>query len=453
MVGDTEKALTREDLDAVLVHLPRLRKQVEERKRHADAEDYKYSSEFSSAVRDVVKVFFDRGFIYQFDYQPWMEEATRFEENPELLSKVDLSTLRKLLVVHWRRDYWDWNNEHWEWIAAKGHLVALLERIGQIAEEMEPAGKAAHTTASSQAPIEGAGDNGAWPTADELTAGFEKILDKMTPQQMIMLEVNYHSGGRAATMRELAKASGYRDYKIANIQYGGLAKRLYTAMGYPAPKSSDGKKTFWILGLGEFVDRREYGLEMQCVMRPEVAAALERLGIVEADVRVEMSADEDDIDYDDYALDRLIGTDSEDDDYESSADEFDDETEDEDDSGGGALSLANCSAFDILEDLGEELDLVHNAMGVAWRCWLHPDAYAVLKGASDSRDDIYEENGHEYVKVFDNLRIPFVIHMRIAGLDESLPTAYPGGLGNRREVDDEFPMPKAQSEALGAHGR
>lgn len=119
------------------------------------------------------------------------------------------------------------------------------------------------------------------PSVDECAQGFERILDRINPQQMMMLRAHYHSGGRAATMRELATAAGYADYKMANLQYGNLAKRLYQAMGYPKPKSPRSGNEYWILGLGEFVDRGDFGLEMQCVMRPEVAEALERLEIVE----------------------------------------------------------------------------------------------------------------------------------------------------------------------------
>lgn len=111
--------------------------------------------------------------------------------------------------------------------------------------------------------------------------GFQRIQDKINPQQMVMLRAHYCSGGHAATMRELATAAGYADYKMANLQYGNLAKQLYKAIGYPAPKSPRSGKEYWILGLGEFIDRREFGLELHCVMRPEIAEALERLRILE----------------------------------------------------------------------------------------------------------------------------------------------------------------------------
>jgi hypothetical protein len=286
-MGKDEEPPTREDLDAVLLHLPRVREQVETRAGDPDAAEGLYSEAFSSAVRKVVKAFSQHRFMFPFNYQPWMDDARKIEEDSELLAKADLETLRKLIVVHWRQDYWDYDHTHWESIAANGHLVALLDRLQEIAADIEPTSDTADTyddveessTPSSEfeqnAEVEG------WPTVGELMEGFERIREKITPQQMTMLQVNYYSGGRASTMRELAAASGYGDYKIANIQYGGLAKRLYKAIGYPAPQSRNSSNTYWVLGIGEFVDRREFGLEMQCVMRPTVAKALEKLGMVE----------------------------------------------------------------------------------------------------------------------------------------------------------------------------
>lgn len=137
-MGKEEETPTREDLDAVLLHLPRLREEVESRMSDPNIAEGLYTKEFSSAVRQVVKAFFRHRFMFPFNYQPWMDEARKLEENRELLAKADLDTLRKLVVVHWRQDYWDYDNAHWEFIAANGHLVALLDRLQEIAETMEP---------------------------------------------------------------------------------------------------------------------------------------------------------------------------------------------------------------------------------------------------------------------------------------------------------------------------
>lgn len=291
-MGKEEETPTREDLDAVLLHLPRLREEVESRMSDPNIAEGLYTKEFSSAVRQVVKAFFRHRFMFPFNYQPWMDEARKLEENRELLAKADLDTLRKLVVVHWRQDYWDYDNAHWEFIAANGHLVALLERLDEIAGGMPPV-QSSQTDSDKFTWSDGDISDITFPEALEDTEGlrfvppgveryiaaFEAIQDKITDKQMLMLRAHYHSGGRAVTMRELATASGYADYKIANIQYGSLAKRLMKAMELDAPLYKE-KDPIWLLGIAELVNRSDFGLEWHFVMRQEVARALEDLEIV-----------------------------------------------------------------------------------------------------------------------------------------------------------------------------
>jgi hypothetical protein len=116
------------------------------------------------------------------------------------------------------------------------------------------------------------------PGVEEYIQAFEAISSSLTPQQKRMLQAHYHSGGRAVTMRELAKTSGYGDYKIANVQYGTVAKWLVNAMGIEAPVY--GKQPLALLILGQIVDRKAFGLEMHLVMYDNVATALETLEMV-----------------------------------------------------------------------------------------------------------------------------------------------------------------------------
>jgi len=291
-MGTEGESPTREDLEAVLNHLPQLQEQVEARTSDPDAAEGLYSEEFSSAVRKVVKALFQHRFMFPFNYQPWMEEARKLEEDRQLLAKADLETLRKLVVVHWRQDYWDYDNSHWEFIAANGPRVALLQRLDEIASGMPPV-QSSQMESDKFTWSEGDISDITFPEASEDTAelrfvppGFERytsafavIHDKITDKQMLMLGAHYHSGGRAVTMRELATASGYGDYKIANIQYGSLAKRLLKTMGLDAPLYR-GKDPIWVLGIAELVNRSDFGLEWHFVMRQEVARALEDLEIV-----------------------------------------------------------------------------------------------------------------------------------------------------------------------------
>lgn len=287
-MGTEDEPPTREDIDAVLQHLPRLRHQVESRSNDADAADGLYPAPFSSVVRKVVDAFLNHRFMFPFNYQPWMDEARKLEENPELLADADLDTLRKLIVVHWRQDYWDYDHTHWEFIAANGHLVALLDRLQEIADTMESqASRVAAKFAADDPETVSFPDeihdedvsSFVTPGVERYVAALDAIRDKITEKQMLMLRAHYHSGGRAVTMRELGKASGYGDNKIANIQYGSLAKRLLKSMGLDAPLLNE-KDPIWLLGIAELVNRSAFGLEWHFVMRQEVARALEELEIV-----------------------------------------------------------------------------------------------------------------------------------------------------------------------------
>jgi hypothetical protein len=91
------------------------------------------------------------------------------------------------------------------------------------------------------------------------------------------------------------------------------------------------------------------------------------------------------------------------------------------------------TAFDIIEDLGNEMDLMNAPQKCAWKAYLTPLAYAKLKAAGY----IYEKGSQEFIKVWDNQSIPFVIHMRLAGIDDTMEDGKPGAYGCRRELEEE----------------
>jgi hypothetical protein len=91
----------------------------------------------------------------------------------------------------------------------------------------------------------------------------------------------------------------------------------------------------------------------------------------------------------------------------------------------------NCTAFDIIESLGDELDITSNAAITPYKAYFTEEAYKMVK---DAKEYIYIKDGQEYVKVFDNHVIPFIIQMRVAGIDNSIPNSQPH-CGCRREID------------------
>jgi hypothetical protein len=101
------------------------------------------------------------------------------------------------------------------------------------------------------------------------------------------------------------------------------------------------------------------------------------------------------------------------------------------------------TAFDIIEYLGNEMDLMNAPQKSAWKAYLTSLAYAKLKAAGY----IYEKGSQEFIKVWDNQSIPFVIHMRLAGIDDAMEEGEPGAYGCRRELEEEGISP---SQPAGA---
>jgi 5-methylcytosine-specific restriction protein A len=109
------------------------------------------------------------------------------------------------------------------------------------------------------------------PPADRYVAAFRSVSN-ITDRQIQMLRVHYHAPGRTVTAKQLAAWVGYRSYSAVNSQYGRLARLVGEQLDYrPEPE--------W---LGTLVLFKKLQNEWHWLMRPEVAAALERLGWVES---------------------------------------------------------------------------------------------------------------------------------------------------------------------------
>jgi hypothetical protein len=98
----------------------------------------------------------------------------------------------------------------------------------------------------------------------------------MTPNHLLLLQSHYRAPGHTTTARRLAEQVGFANWRGLNAQYGGLAKQLGEALGVEINGES-------VYILATF--RREAGVEdneIQFIMRPQVAQALEALGLTGA---------------------------------------------------------------------------------------------------------------------------------------------------------------------------
>jgi hypothetical protein len=98
------------------------------------------------------------------------------------------------------------------------------------------------------------------------------------------------------------------------------------------------------------------------------------------------------------------------------------------------LTIDNCTASDIISELGEGMDFMPDAPSRRWLAFFTAAAYCKVK--SDPEGFIYERGGREYVRVWDNQRIPFIVHMEVASTDADISTMEPYSLGCRREMEE-----------------
>ena len=118
-----------------------------------------------------------------------------------------------------------------------------------------------------------------WPEVSEYVQAFQSILEELPDSYMAMLKAHYYAPDRTLTATQLAKATGiYKDWNTTNLHYGLLGKRLHDVLLIQLPKRENGTYiyTFMLAVEGKLsTDESQW----QWKMRPEVAKAIEQLGL------------------------------------------------------------------------------------------------------------------------------------------------------------------------------
>jgi hypothetical protein len=127
--------VTVRNLENVLYHFRQVERQIEQQKV-IGIEDEHHSPHFSKAVRELMLCLFHEGMLFTFDYMPWAEHLGEKKDDPNFIASIDLLTLRKLLVLYWRADYWDYDHTVWEHLALSGHLAMLMARLQELRHEL-----------------------------------------------------------------------------------------------------------------------------------------------------------------------------------------------------------------------------------------------------------------------------------------------------------------------------
>lgn len=88
----------------------------------------------------------------------------------------------------------------------------------------------------------------------------------------------------------------------------------------------------------------------------------------------------------------------------------------------------NTVVYHILENLTEEMDITFGATTFPWKVQLTAASYDALKNRPGTdwvgqekkpKSLIFEKDGYEYLRAWENHNIPFIIHMRI--VDKNAP--------------------------------
>lgn len=108
-------------------------------------------------------------------------------------------------------------------------------------------------------------------TAKQFFKAFQKLRPRLGDHYLRMLQSNYSAPKRTITATQMAYALGYQGYQGA-CNYGTLAKMLCKELGYPA------KDHIPLFLLVSFTKPSDHWL---WTMRPQVAEALEELGLVD----------------------------------------------------------------------------------------------------------------------------------------------------------------------------
>lgn len=120
-------------------------------------------------------------------------------------------------------------------------------------------------------------------TAEQIQSALETLQNdssKKIQNGLKMLKANYRSSYRKISALRLAKAAGYSSYSTGNEQYGSFARRICELSDHEPEKRAD-DTTRWTYAICNASPDRDNQGHFQWILRPEVALAMENMGLVE----------------------------------------------------------------------------------------------------------------------------------------------------------------------------
>lgn len=124
----------------------------------------------------------------------------------------------------------------------------------------------------------------------EVLSVLKQSSSKKIDNGFLMLRANYEADNMEISASRLGKAAGYDNYNSANEQYGSFAHNLCDELGYTPELRIDGSP-IWTSVLCEESSEKDSEGHFQWRLRPQVAEALEHLGIVQRLTRADLLDD------------------------------------------------------------------------------------------------------------------------------------------------------------------
>jgi hypothetical protein len=87
-----------------------------------------YSDEAIQFIQDL----HNNGFIVNYEWPDWHEQAVKYENNESMLQSAELDELRKLLTYHVRKDRF--SGGHLRYVFKTGLITSILHRLEQLNE-------------------------------------------------------------------------------------------------------------------------------------------------------------------------------------------------------------------------------------------------------------------------------------------------------------------------------
>lgn len=89
--------------------------------------------DYDNSVVKFIRALYSNGWIIDFNWPEWQQEAERFWNNPEMIEQADVDTIKKLLTTHVRKDRFC--DGHMAQAIKNGHIVTILRRLKELSED------------------------------------------------------------------------------------------------------------------------------------------------------------------------------------------------------------------------------------------------------------------------------------------------------------------------------